>query len=84
MQQVASGGTGEAEGVQVGEDTQVGHAASTRCGDVGMRRRVPIATTVCLVRHGETDWNTEGRLPGREDMPLNERGRDQAALCTAL
>ncbi len=84
IQQAASGGTSEAEGVQVGEDTQVGHAASTRCGGAGMRRRVPIATTVCLVRHGETDWNIEGRLQGRDDVPLNERGRDQAALCADL
>ncbi|TBN55302.1 histidine phosphatase family protein [Hansschlegelia quercus] len=31
-----------------------------------------------LVRHGETDWNVEGRLQGRRDVPLNPRGRDQA------
>ncbi|GAA4987385.1 histidine phosphatase family protein [Actinopolymorpha pittospori] len=35
-------------------------------------------TSICLVRHGETDWNAEGRLQGREDVPLNERGRAQA------
>ncbi len=38
------------------------------------------ATTVCLVRHGETDWNREGRLQGREDVDLNVRGREQARL----
>ena len=68
----------------MGEDTQVGHATSTRCGGGDIRRRVPNATTVCLVRHGETDWNTEGRLQGREDVPLNERGWDQAARCAVL
>jgi uncharacterized phosphatase len=36
------------------------------------------ATAVCLVRHGETDWNALGRLQGREDVPLNDRGREQA------
>lgn len=34
-----------------------------------------------LVRHGETDWNKELRLQGREDIPLNECGRQQAYEC---
>lgn len=37
-----------------------------------------MATQVVLVRHGVTDWNEEGRLLGRSDTPLNERGRAQA------
>lgn len=31
-----------------------------------------------FVRHGETDWNREGRLQGQRDLPLNGRGRDQS------
>lgn len=30
------------------------------------------------VRHGETDWNAEGRLQGRTDTPMNARGLAQA------
>lgn len=34
---------------------------------------------LCLVRHGETPWNTEHRLQGHLDIPLNDNGMAQAA-----
>jgi uncharacterized phosphatase len=33
---------------------------------------------IYVVRHGQTDLNKEGRLQGRNGLPLNEEGRKQA------
>jgi len=35
-------------------------------------------TTLHLVRHGETEWNRDGRIQGWADTPLSEVGREQA------
>jgi probable phosphoglycerate mutase len=34
---------------------------------------------IYFLRHGETDWNAARRLQGHADVPLNDKGRAQAA-----
>jgi probable phosphoglycerate mutase len=35
-------------------------------------------TRICMVRHGETEWNAEGRVQGQTDIPLSAVGLAQA------
>ena len=41
-------------------------------------------TELCLVRHGQTDWNRLEIIQGREDNPLNALGRQQAEESAAF
>jgi len=38
----------------------------------------PVSTRICIIRHGETEWNVEKRIQGHTDVPLNAVGRAQA------
>lgn len=41
-------------------------------------------TELCLVRHGQTDWNFQEIIQGREDIPLNALGHRQAEESAAF
>ncbi len=49
-----------------------------------MTARPAVGHIIYFIRHGETDWNTQGRLQGQRDVPLNRMGRRQAEEAGAV
>jgi len=42
------------------------------------------ASSLLIIRHGETAWNRERRVMGNADVPLTERGREQCERAAAV
>ncbi len=50
---------------------QHGEALRMRGGSQTLKNGDDQAVTILLVRHGQTEWNVEGRYQGQKDSPLS-------------
>ncbi|XP_049384097.1 phosphoglycerate mutase-like protein 4 isoform X1 [Solanum stenotomum] len=52
-------------------------------GDAKSENVSPSFTEIIVIRHGETEWNADGRIQGHLDVELNDIGRQQATAVAA-
>ncbi|PSO83152.1 MAG: histidine phosphatase family protein [Cyanobacteria bacterium QS_4_48_99] len=61
-----------------GDPVQLESLNQTAHSGVALPEKPSQGLRLLLVRHGETEWNYFSRYQGRVDIPLNDKGREQA------
>jgi glucosyl-3-phosphoglycerate phosphatase len=62
----------------------VGNDATGRASSAAGARRPDHSVRLVLWRHGQTQWNVDGRFQGQTDIPLDETGERQAERAARL
>jgi broad specificity phosphatase PhoE len=62
----------------------VGNDAAGRASSVSSTRNADHSVRLVLWRHGQTQWNAEGRFQGQTDIPLDDVGQQQAERAARL